>query len=58
MVQHNNYLSVYRNTTKMLKQVGDIVESGETIALMGGEPLWFELWQNGKPIDPEQVIAF
>ena len=58
MVQHNNYLSVYRNTTKVLKQVGDIVESGETIALMGGEPLWFELWQNGKPIDPEQVIAF
>lgn len=58
MVQHQNYLSVYRNITKVLKKVGDAVEAGETIAIMGNQPLVFELWQAGTAINPEEVIAF
>lgn len=58
MVQHQNYLSIYRNITKVLKHVGDAVEAGETIAIMGNQPLMFELWQAGIAINPEEVIAF
>ena len=58
MVQHTNYLSVYRNVNKVLKQVGDAVQAGESMAIMGNQPLLFELWQDGKPINPEEVIAF
>ena len=58
MLQHKNYLSVYRNVLKPLKLVGDLVKAGETIAIMGEDNLWFELWQDGKSINPEQVIAF
>ena len=58
MVQQQNYLSIYRNITKVLKHVGDAVEAGETIAIMGDQPLIFELWQAGTAINPEEVIAF
>lgn len=58
MVQHANYLSVYKNMTKTLKAVGDKVQAGETLAIMGELPLWFELWQDGQPVNPEEVIAF
>ena len=55
---NKNYLSVYRNVLKPLKLVGDLVKAGESIAIMGEDNLWFELWQDGKSINPEQVIAF
>ena len=58
MVQHQNYLSIYRNITKVLKHVGDAVEAGETIAIMGNQAVMFELWQAGTAINPEEVIAF
>jgi lipoprotein NlpD len=58
MVQHTSYLSVYRNAAKVLKKVGDAVQAGESIAIIGDQPLWFELWQDGKAINPEEVIAF
>lgn len=58
MVQHTNYLSVYRNTIKVLKRVGDVVQAGESIAIVSNMPLWFELWQDGKAINPQEVIAF
>ena len=58
MIQHNNYLSVYRNICKVLKRVGDAVQVGESIAIVYQQQLWFELWQDGKAINPEEVIAF
>lgn len=58
MLQHANYLSVYRHMTKVLKIAGDRVQAGETIAIVGKQPLYFELWQDGQPINPEDVIAF
>jgi murein DD-endopeptidase MepM/ murein hydrolase activator NlpD len=64
-VQHkNNTLSFYRHNSLLLKKVGTFVQRGEVIALMGnsgelssGPHLHFELWQNGKPIDPLKFIV-
>ena len=59
MVQHTTYLSVYRQGGEVLKPVGSSVQAGESIAIAAdGQPLWFELWQNGKAVNPEEVIAF
>lgn len=59
MVQHTTYLSIYRRVEKVLKSVGSSVQAGESIAIAADEqPLWFELWQNGKAVNPEEVIAF
>ncbi|MDP4240420.1 MAG: M23 family metallopeptidase [Bacteroidota bacterium] len=65
-VQHdNNYLSIYKNNTRVLKRVGDEVKAGECIAITGdaskkkaGNQFYFELWKQGKPVDPEEVIIF
>lgn len=58
IVQHSNYLSIYRHLSKVLKRVGDAVQIGESLAIVEGGQLWFELWQDGKAINPEEVIAF
>ncbi|MEF8699883.1 MAG: peptidoglycan DD-metalloendopeptidase family protein [Candidatus Accumulibacter sp. UW20] len=53
-----SYLSIYANNDSLLKQVGDEVHIGETIATVGnsgGNPesgLYFELRHQGKPLDP------
>ena len=59
IVDHgNNYLSIYGNNEALLKQVGDLLRAGETIASVGnsgGNPesgLYFELRYNGQPVDP------
>lgn len=65
-IQHRgNLISIYKHNAKLLKQVGDIVSSGEAIAIIGntgkystGPHLHFELWLKGNPINPEQLIAF
>ena len=65
-VQHeNNYLSIYKNNTRLLKKVGENVKAGEVIAMTGesaenknGTQFYFELWKQGKPINPEDVIRF
>jgi lipoprotein NlpD len=65
-VQHeNNYLSIYKNNTRLMKKVGDEVRAGECIAITGdasgkktGLQFYFELWKQGKPVDPEEVIIF
>ena len=58
VLQHSNYLSIYRKLGKVLKQVGDAVQTGESVAIIQGQQLWFEIWQDGKVINPEEVIAF
>lgn len=65
-VQHeDNYVSIYKNNTRLLKKTGDNVRAGEGIAITGdeassknGNQFYFELWQMGKPINPEDVIIF
>ena len=65
-VQHeNNYLSLYKHNAELLKRIGDYVNTGEAIAIVGnsgelttGPHLHFELWQNGVPLNPENYILF
>lgn len=65
-IQHNNNLvSVYKHNSELLKRCGQQVKAGEAIALLGnsgeltsGPHLHFELWHNGKPLNPENYIKF
>jgi len=59
IVDHgDSYLSIYGNNDSLLKQVGDAVRGGDTIAAVGnsgGNPesgLYFELRHQGQPLDP------
>ena len=58
ILPHDNYISIYRGISKMLRSIGDHVQAGESIALLQETTLQFELWQNGNPINPEEVIPF
>ncbi len=65
-IQHeNNFLSLYMHNAELLKRVGEYVDAGEAIAIVGnsgelttGPHLHFELWQNGVPLNPENYILF
>ncbi|KAB2868418.1 MAG: M23 family metallopeptidase [Bacteroidales bacterium] len=65
-IQHeNNFISVYKHNSKLLKRQGDRVSAGEAIAIIGnsgelttGPHLHFELWQNGNAVDPTKFIHF
>jgi len=59
VMQHTNYLSVYRNIGVLTKAVGSSLKAGETIGVIDQDGLLdFELWKDGKPINPEEVIVF
>ncbi len=65
-LQHKNgFVSVYKHNELLLKEPGEHVVAGEAIALVGntgklstGPHLHFELWYNGKPVNPEDFIVF
>ena len=65
-VQHkNDYLSFYKHNSVLLKSVGDYVNAGDHIAIIGnsgelssGPHLHFELWHKGIPVNPENFISF
>lgn len=65
-VQHNqDFISIYKHCGSLLKQVGDKVQGGEAIALVGnsgtlstGPHLHFELWHKGRAVNPEKYIVF
>ncbi len=64
-VQHtNNLVSVYKHNATLLKKPGDDVKAGEVIAFIGdsgelttGPHLHFELWYNGRSVNPSEYIA-
>jgi len=66
ILQHEHrFCSVYLHNAKLFKKRGDLVTSGEKIALVGstGElssapHLHFELWSDGVPIDPKKYFQF
>lgn len=65
-VQHsNNLISVYKHNDKLLKKAGDRIKVGTPIAVVGstgslssGTALHFELWHDGKAVDPALYINF
>jgi Peptidase family M23 len=65
-VQHaNNVVSFYKHNSSLLKKVGDKVNSGEAIAILGntgeqsnGPHLHFELWKDGKAVNAQEYIRF
>jgi len=65
-IQHeHNLVSFYKHNSVLLKKVGSFVSAGEAIAIIGntgemsdGPHLHFELWQNGKPVNPSDFIDF
>lgn len=65
-IQHiDNLSSIYKHNSVLLKDVGDEVNAGEAIAIVGntgefssGPHLHFELWQEGVSLDPAKYISF
>ena len=66
ILRHNSgFISVYKHAAALTKSQGDVVKTGEVIALAGstgqestGVHLHFELWKDGYAIDPTQFIEF
>ncbi len=66
LLQHeNNIISVYRHAESVLVKNGDFVKTGQAIAVYGdtgvlstGKHLHFELWKDGKSLNPENYIDF
>lgn len=66
IIEHSNDLiSVYKHNASLTKQQGDLVKSGEVIAMAGntgefttGPHLHFELWSRGYPLNPANFIDF
>ena len=65
-IQHaNNFISIYKHNSALLKQQGESVEVGESIAIIGNSGKWssgphlhFELWHNNQAVNPENYILF
>ena len=65
IIKHDNgYLSVYKHCSLLLKNAREVVNQGEVIALSGnsgynttGPHLHFEIWKNGRVLDPNKVIV-
>ena len=65
VLHDNEYISLYKNNTRLLKQTGDYVKAGESIAITGSEGdkssnkfFYFEIWKKGNPINPQDMITF
>jgi len=66
IIKHaSNFISVYKHNGTLLKQQGDLIQSGEAIASVGstgelttGPHLHFELWSDGYAVNPTNYIDF
>lgn len=65
-VQHaNDYISIYKYNSELLKKPGDVVKAGEALAIVGktagsSEPphVYVELWLKGIPQNPVENLFF
>ncbi len=66
IIEHSfGLISVYKHNAELLKSQGDLVKTGEVVALAGdtgelstGPHLHFELWVDGYPVNPQDYITF
>jgi murein DD-endopeptidase MepM/ murein hydrolase activator NlpD len=66
IIKHpGNVISIYKHNQKLLRKIGDLVKTGEVIAVSGnsgekttGPHLHFELWIKDIPVDPVDFINF
>ena len=65
-IQHSsNLTSFYKHCSALLKKAGESVKAGDVIGVVGnsgelttGPHLHFELWFNGRPVNPQDYIVF
>ena len=64
IVHPNNLISVYKHNSKVFVEPGQIMKTGEVISIIGdtgelssGPHLHFELWLNGKSVNPSEFIS-
>ena len=64
IVDHGGgYMSLYGHNEALLKEPGDVVAAGEAVAQVGDSggqsrpALYFEIRQNGEPVDPHQWVT-
>ena len=64
IIHTNNLISVYKHNSKVFVEPGQIVKTGDVISIIGntgelstGPHLHFELWLNGKSINPSEFIS-
>ena len=63
IIHPQGFISVYKGAANVFKKSGDIVQSGEVIAIMGDNAekknsLHFELWKNSQVQNPLNHIVF
>ncbi len=66
IIQHDkSIVSSYKHLSVMFVKAGDIVKTGEVIAIIGnsgeltsGPHLHFELWYGGRSVNPQNLINF
>jgi murein DD-endopeptidase MepM/ murein hydrolase activator NlpD len=64
IIDHKDgYISIYKHFSVLLKKIREMVHQGELIALSGnsgetttGPHLHFEIWKEGKPVDPNSLF--
>jgi murein DD-endopeptidase MepM/ murein hydrolase activator NlpD len=61
----NQFISIYKHNSALLKKPGDLIKSGDPIAIIGdtgentsGTHLHFELLYEGKHVNPTEFISF
>jgi len=64
IINHSDgYVTVYKHCSVLLKKQRELVTGGEVIALSGnsgeittGPHLHFEIWKDGRPVDPQKLF--
>lgn len=65
-IQHpDNFISVYKHNSKLLKKIGEKVNACDAVAIIGntgeltsGPHVHIELWKNGIAVDPDDYLDF